>query len=288
MSASAETMPLPPATAPDNDAPVDVRLNDGEFFLIRNLVARLAGIDLADSKKGLVSARLGRRLRALGLHTFRAYYDRVTSGGEEAERQLMVDLITTNETWFFREEKHFDLLQRDLIPRLSEVPKLAVWSAACSTGEEPYSVAMLLAEQRGIDSFSVLATDISNRVLEVARSAVYPLERAAKIPGRYLTRYCLKGVRSQQGKFTVEKALRERVEFRKMNLNGDWPEVGRFHIVLLRNAMIYFNGDTKRRLIERLARHLHPGGYLIVGHSETINGLHGGFATVVPSVYQLK
>jgi chemotaxis protein methyltransferase CheR len=260
-------------------------ISDGEFVLFRDIIYELAGIHLPDTKKGLVSGRLGKRLRHLSLKSFRDYFDRVRE--DAAERQVMVDLLTTNETYFFREPKHFDFLRGELLPRVGQ-PELRVWSAACSSGEEPYSLAMSLADARGFGGWRILGTDISNRVLAAARSGVYPLEDAETIPKPYLGRFCLRGVRSQQGKFCIDERLRQRVEFRQLNLNGSWGAMERFHVVFLRNVMIYFNATTKARLVERIAGQLEPGGHLIIGHSETLNGLTSRFAVVRPSVYRLK
>jgi chemotaxis protein methyltransferase CheR len=260
-------------------------ISDSEFILFRDLIYGLAGIHMPDTKKGLVSGRLGKRLRQLSLKSFRDYFARVRE--DAAERQVMVDLLTTNETYFFREPKHFDFLRGELLPRVGQ-RELRVWSAACSSGEEPYSLAMSLADTRGFGGWRILGTDISGRVLAAARRGVYPMEDAESIPKKYLGRFCLRGVRSQQGKFCIDERLRQRIEFRQLNLNGNWGAMERFHLVFLRNVMIYFNATTKAQLVERIAGQLEPGGHLVIGHSETLNGLTSRFAVVRPSVYRLK
>lgn len=259
-------------------------LSDSEFQRFRRLIYELAGIHLTEAKKALVSGRLGRRVRHHGLKSFGDYFELVRRDASN-ERQIMVDLLTTNETYFFREEKHFRLLAETLLPQYPS-GAVSAWSAACSSGEEAYTLAMVLAEQRGYDRFSVLGTDISTRVLDDARKGIYPLDQARHIPPEYLRRYCLKGVRSQEGRFAIEERLRRHVAFRHFNLNGAWDGLGRFDLIFLRNVMIYFDAQTKQRLVERIANHLEPGGYLFVGHSESLNGMSVRFQTVVPSVYR--
>jgi len=262
-------------------------ISDREFRQIRDFIYEVAGISLTDAKKALVCGRLGKRLRHYGLKKFSDYLRLVSGGAHPEERQMMVDLLTTNETYFFREPRHFDYLREEILPRFRGQP-LRVWSAACSTGAEPYSLAMTLAGEHGGDNWHITATDISARVLETARRGLYTLAEASRIPPAYLHKYCLKGVRSQAGQFMIERRLREAIEFRPLNLNGPWTGLDRFHVIFLRNVMIYFDPPTKARLIERMARQLVPGGYLVVGHSESLNGIQGPLRTMVPSVYRLE
>lgn len=262
-------------------------ITEQEFSRFRDLIHDLAGIHLSDGKKALVSGRLGRRLRHYGLNSYADYFRLVSSGQHPDERQTMVDLLTTNETYFFREPRHFEFLRDTVLPAHRGEP-FSVWSAACSSGQEPYSLAMVLDDKLGSDGYRILGTDISSRVLETARQAVYPLAEARKVPNDYLRRYCLKGVRSQQGRFAVHGDLRANVAFRPINLNGEWQQSDRYHAIFLRNVMIYFNRDTKARLVDRLAERLRPGGYFIIGHSETLNGVSDRFRAVMPSVYRLK
>jgi len=261
-------------------------LADREFARFRALIFRLAGIHISEAKKALVCGRLGRRLRHHKLSNYAEYLELVER--DLAERQVMVDLLTTNETYFFREPRHFELLRDELLAPFQQERELRIWSAAASTGEEPYSLAMILAELRGQREWQLLGTDISTRVLETARAGIYPITATERIPKPYLLRYCLKGVRSQVGSFAITTELKKRITFQQLNLNGEWPDLGQFHLIFLRNVMIYFNRDTKLRLVERLAQRLHPGGHLVVGHSETLSGLSDRFQLVVPSVYQRK
>ncbi|MEW6765120.1 MAG: protein-glutamate O-methyltransferase CheR [Pseudomonadota bacterium] len=262
-------------------------LSDRAFERIRRMLYDSVGITLGPAKKALVTGRLARRLRAHGLACFDGYVSLVES--QAAEFQTMVDLLTTNETSFFREPRHFDFLRDSILRDHSRGRPFRVWSAASSTGEEPYSIAMTLAAHLGERaSWEVVATDISTRVLEHGRRGVYAEEVRTRIPPDYLRAYCLKGVRGQAGALLMDRPLRERVDFRMLNLNGSWPDMGSFQVIFLRNVMIYFDAQTKHRLINRMADRLMPGGYLFIGHSETLNGLSDRFDAVRPAIYRLK
>jgi chemotaxis protein methyltransferase CheR len=264
-------------------------LNDAEFAQFRALLLRLAGIHLSNSKKPLVRGRLAKRLKHYRLSSYGDYLRLICGPDEGGELQTAVDLLTTNETRFFREPPHFDLLRDRILPERRPSVAFRVWSAACSSGEEPYSIAMLLADQIGTAAaWEIVASDISSRVLERARHAKYPMARAEQIPNNLLRSYCLKGVGSCEGTFAIMPELRKRVHFLQINLNEPLPELGEFDVIFLRNVMIYFDTETKRGAVQRLIRHLRPGGHLIIGHSETLNGICDGLKTVMPSVYQLK
>jgi chemotaxis protein methyltransferase CheR len=263
-------------------------LGEKEFEAVRELLFQSTGIALNDSKKALVSSRLENRLRSLGLGSYSAYLERVAAPTSD-ERQVMVDLLTTNETHFFREPRHFDYLAEHILPTFGEHKELRLWSAACSTGEEVYSLAMTLADRCPPGGrWRVCGADVSRRALDVARKGVYPMASASEIPPDYLSRFCLKGVRSQSGSFAIEARIKENTELFAMNLNGDWPALEPFHVVFVRNVMIYFDSDTRRRLIERVRKVLHPKGYLIVGHAESMMVSDPDFSCVRPSIYQLR
>ena len=272
----------------DNSTAVDaVSITDHEFSQIRELLFRIAGINLAPTKKALVCSRLGKRLKQFDLDSYGAYYKLLESGNEPSELQTAVDLLTTNETYFFREEKHFEFLVDKVLPKVSSYQKpFRVWSAASSTGEEAYTTAMVLADRLGEKPWEIVASDISTKVLDKARMGRYPMERAKKIPRDYLTRYCLKGVGSQEGTFMIKPALRRRVSFSQVNLNGVLPDLGEFDVIFLRNVMIYFDAPTKRQVVSRIISHLRSDGYLMVGHSESLNGINDTLRTVLPSLYQ--
>ncbi len=259
-------------------------LSDAELHGFSRLMMDAAGIMLPLSKKALVGGRLGRRLQALGLSSFTHYLAHIQRDGPE--RQRAIDLLTTNETYFFREPRHFAYLAEHILPRHDASRPFRVWSAACSSGEEPYSVAMLLSEHLGSRVWEIVASDISTRVLEQARRGIYPMERADKIPLPYLKAYCLKGVGAQEGQFLIQEALRARITFRELNLNAPLPDMGQFDLVLLRNVMIYFDAATKRGVCGRIEQVLRPGGHLFVGHSETLNGLESRLRMVQPAVYR--
>jgi chemotaxis protein methyltransferase CheR len=265
-------------------------ISQGEFTRFQRFIFDIAGISMSDSKKALVSGRLAKRLQHFGLPSYDAYFRLLTDGAHKDEMQLAVDLLTTNETYFFRESRHFDMLRETAEaarPDLRPGTPLRVWSAACSSGEEPYSIAMVLADVLGSAPWEVTASDISTRVLQRARTGHYPMERATHVPPDYLRRYCLKGIRDQQGTLLVDRALRERVQFRQVNLNTALPgDLGTYDLVFLRNVMIYFNGDTKRQVVTRILGRLKPGGHLFIGHSESLQDLGDMLRPVVPSVYR--
>ena len=260
-------------------------LTEIEMAAFGRLMFDAAGITLAASKSALVEGRLSKRLQALGLASFSAYLRHIR--GDAAERQNAIDLLTTNETYFFREPQHFAYLAERIAAAQPSGQLLRAWSAACSSGEEPYSMAMVLAERLGRQPWSIVASDISTRMVELARRAVYPMERAARIPPPYLKAYCLKGTGAQTGRFAVDPGLRERVEFRLVNLNAPLPDLGgAFDLIVLRNVMIYFDADTKRAVCRRLIDALRPGGHLFVGHSESLSGLDVPLRMVQPAVYR--
>jgi chemotaxis protein methyltransferase CheR len=263
-------------------------ISANEFAQFQQLIYRIAGISLADSKKVLLAGRLGKRLRHLQLSTFGDYYRHVTSGSEPGELQTMVDLLTTNETYFFREEAHFDFLRDEILPGRAPGASFNVWSAASSTGEEIYTIAFVLADSLGLNApWHVTGSDISTAVLATAERGLYWLDRTRGLPQAYLRKYCLKGVRSQEGSFMVAPEIRSRTSFRQVNLNKTLPALGKFDVIFLRNVMIYFDADTKRQVVARLVEQLQPGGYLIVGHSESLNGLTNRLVTVKPTIYRL-
>jgi chemotaxis protein methyltransferase CheR len=263
-------------------------ITDAEFAQFQRLIYQIAGISLADSKKVLLVGRLGKRLRARGLDTFSAYYKLVASGNDPGECQTMVDLLTTNETYFFREEAHFDFLRQVVIPQHPPGQSLDIWSGASSTGEEIYTLCMVLADEMGVNGqWSILGSDISTHVLAIAQRGLYWLDRTRGLPQAYLKKYCLKGVRSQEGSFMIAPELRRHTRFIQVNLNNTLPEIGKFHVIFLRNVMIYFDNETKRRVVARLIEKLRPGGYFIVGHSESLNGINETVKPVKPTIYRL-
>lgn len=265
----------------------DFSINDNEFSRFRQLLYQIAGINLSNAKKMLLVGRLSRRLRHYQLHSFEDYFRLVTDPSHSEELQTMVDLLTTNETYFFREPAHFDFLRHTLADITDQGRAVEVWSAASSTGEEAYSIAMTLADCLREKPWSVLGTDISTQVLQRARLGHYPLARNHGIPPAFLRQYCLKGIREQEGTFLIERKLRQRVQFQHMNLNSPQPlRVGNFDYIFLRNVMIYFDTETKQRVIQNLLPNLRSGGYLIIGHSETLHGITDAVKSVRPTIYR--
>jgi len=266
---------------------MDQAITHQEFTLFQRLIYRIAGINLADSKQTLLVGRLQRRLRQYNLNTFTEYYRLLASGDNPEEVQTMVDLLTTNETYFFREPSHFEFLSQEILPKHRRGDNFRVWSAASSTGEEPFTLAMLLADKLGGAPWEIVGSDISTQVLAKARQGHYPMERNEGIPQDYLRRFCLKGVRAQAGTFLIAPQLRERVTFRQINLTQPIPtDMGSFQIIFLRNVMIYFDPETKRKVVANLLPRLLPGGYLIIGHSESLNGITDQLTAIKPTIYR--
>jgi chemotaxis protein methyltransferase CheR len=263
---------------------LDAVLSDSEFADFQRMIFGIAGISMSPAKKALVAGRLAKRLKHHGLGSYREYFQMLSQ--QQDEMQMAVDLLTTNETYFFREPKHFDFLCDKVLPQHPGGRPFRVWSAACSSGEEPYTLAMLLADRLRSAPWEVFGSDISTQVLEKARRGLYPMDRARGIPPALLRTYCLKGIGSQEGQLLVDAALRKRVSFSQINLNEPLPDVGEFDVIFLRNVMIYFQAETKRQVVGRLLTKLRPGGYFIVGHSESLNGLAQKLESVAPSVYR--
>jgi len=265
-------------------------ISDNEFGLFQRFIYDAAGITLSSAKKALVCGRLAKRLQACNLGSFTEYFKLLSSGQHGAEVQTAVDLLTTNETYFFREPKHFELLREAALASMASPPQRAqpfrVWSAASSTGEEAYSIAMVLADTLGDAAWEVTGSDISTRVLQRARQAHYPMERCRQIPQHYLKRFCLRGIDEQQGTLLVDRSLRGRVQFMQVNLNTALPRLAAFDVIFLRNVMIYFNGDTKRQVVARLIEQLKPGGFFCIGHSESLNDISTALQQVAPSIYR--
>ncbi len=265
---------------------MNTEISDQEFGQFQKLIHQLTGIHLSSAKKAMVCGRLAKRLDQLGVGSYGDYFQLLTTGNHAAELQVAVDLLTTNETYFFREPKHFAFLRDKALPAHKSGRAFRAWSAASSSGEEAYSVAMLLADHFGDAPWEVLGSDISSRVLERARTGHYPLERTEGISREHLSRYCLKGIGAQHGTLLVDRKLRERVNFTQVNLCKSLPALGEFDLILLRNVMIYFDPDTKRQVVRRLLPLLRHGGHLLVGHSETLNGIADGLRMLTPSIYQ--
>lgn len=263
-------------------------ISDAELSQFQRFIHEAAGISLSPAKKALVIGRLGKRLAHFQLDSFGAYMALLRSGQQPQEVQIAVDLLTTNETYFFREIKHFDFLRQLVLQRRAATRPFRVWSAASSSGEEAYSIAMVLADLLPGAPWEVLGTDISTRMLEDARRALYPMERARHVPADYLRRFCRKGQQEYSGKLLIERSLRERVRFVHANLNAPLPDLGIFDVVFLRNVMIYFDHPTKQQVVARVLQKLSPQGYFLVGHSESLNDVSSEVVQVAPATYQRR
>lgn len=262
-------------------------INDAEFTQFQKLVLQATGITLSDQKKALVEGRLGTRLRHRKVDSFTAYHKLLQDPQEGDELQAAIDLITTNETSFFREPDHFNVLERH-IRNLRPVPfPFRIWSAASSSGEEAYTIAMVLSDLLGTADWQVLGTDISTRVLERGRKGLYPMERAGTIPKAFLQRFCLKGQDRHEGMFLMSRPIRDRVTFQHANLCQVLPRLGPFDVAFLRNILIYFDVPQKRRVVEAVRAQLKPGALLIVGHSESLTGICDGLTPLSPTVYRV-
>ncbi|MGL6110687.1 MAG: CheR family methyltransferase [Rubrivivax sp.] len=265
-------------------------LRAADFERVRTMIHRHAGIALAPGKHGMVHARLSRRLRALGQQDFAGYLDALERGGPDAaEWQEFVNALTTNLTSFFREAHHFPVLAQHLRQSAASGP-VTLWCCAASTGEEPYSMAMT-----ALDTFagcrppvSILATDIDTAVLDKARQGIYPLSAVAALDEAQRKRHFLRGRADQAGRVRLRPEVAALVEFRALNLlDAHWPVQGRFNAIFCRNLMIYFDKATQRRLLERLAGRLEPGGLLFAGHSENFTQSRDLFELLGKTVYRL-
>jgi chemotaxis protein methyltransferase CheR len=265
-----------------SSANIDITRN--EFAQFQKLIFSIAGISLSDAKQVLLVGRLSKRLKHFGFSRFTEYYKHVTDKANQAELQNMVDLLTTNETYFFREPKHFDFLRTRAAQFTGTT--FRVWSAASSSGEEAYTIAMVLADTLTRGNWEVIGTDISTRVLAKAQAGHYPLDRIDGIPASLLKKYCLKGVREQEGTLLIARELRDRVQFLHSNLMNPRKDLGAFDVIFLRNVMIYFDNDTKRKVIANLVPYLKSDGHFIVGHSESLNGLTTDLLPVQPTIYR--
>jgi chemotaxis protein methyltransferase CheR len=270
----------------------EAQLQEPDFQKLRDLIYSSCGIHLVPAKKTMVELRLRKRLQALGMQSFREYREFVMGKGGDGELTAMIDLITTNKTDFYREPAHFEFLTRVVIPSLSAGygRPLRVWSAGCSSGEEPYSLAMVLseyAEQHNGYQFSILATDISTRVLEKARVGIYDVDAIGPIPAEVRRKHLLRSRDRANPRARIAPETRARVDFQRLNLMEQefhlpWP----MDIIFCRNVVIYFDKQTQEQLTRRFVRNLCSKGYLFMGHSETLHGFDVPLVQVAPTVYR--
>jgi chemotaxis protein methyltransferase CheR len=268
-------------------------MRDSEYEFIRTLVYEHSRISLGPDKRELVTARLGKRLRATQLSSIGEYCDLLQGPTREDELSHLIDAISTNHTFFFRETPHFDFLRDTVIPEMQRRnvterwPRFNVWSAASSSGEEPYSIAITLAEHLANWDWHIEATDISHKILAKASAAIYREEVVSKMTPAMVKAHFQRGVGPQEGNYRVKSSLRDKVTYRQLNLlEGEPPFQNPFNLIFCRNVMIYFDRPTQEELIAKLARRLVPGGYLFVGHSESLTGIKHSLQLVRPAIYR--
>lgn len=260
-------------------------LQQGEFAKIARLAYEHFGLDLTADKQALVAARLSKTVRQLGLDSFTDYYNHVVNDSSGHALICMVDQLTTNHTGFFRESAHFDFLRNTILPQLHG-RDVNIWSAACSTGEEPYSIAISIAENQASQHVHVLASDISMRVLAKAHRAVFSEDRLQDIPLEILRRYFLRGTRAGTASYRIKDDIRAMVAFERINLMKSFASLPEFSVIFCRNVMIYFDKATQQNLITALLQHLEPGGYLLIGHAESLNGIEHPLEYVAPATWR--
>lgn len=265
---------------------------DQDFSRLRELVYQHTGIRMAENRRDLIYGRLSRRLRALGMHSF-GDYCKLIENGHEDELEAFTNAVTTNLTAFFREAHHFDYLASTVLPELLKRkranPRIRIWSAGCSTGEEPYTLAMILRENiPDIHNWDVriLATDLDSDVLAKASAGIYEQQSIQHVLGERLKRWFRKGTGSHKGKAKVLPELQELICFRKLNLMESWPMKGSFDMIFCRNVLIYFDKPTQKKLFDHFASILDPNGYLFIGHSESPLDLTDQFTLIGQSIYQ--
>jgi len=270
-------------------------MRDSEFEFIRSLVYAHSRIQLGPDKRELVSARLGKRLRATQLATIGEYCELLQGPSAGDELAHLIDAISTNHTFFFRENTHFDFVRSHLVPemvarnRAERWPRFYAWSAASSSGEEAYSLAITLHESlpAGGWPWHIEATDISHKILAKARAGIYREDVVSRLPAATVRSYFQRGVGPQEGNYRIKPALAAAVSYHHLNLlEGEPPFREPFHVIFCRNVMIYFDRPTQEELVNRLTRRLVPGGYLLVGHSESLTGIKHSLQMVKPAIYR--
>jgi chemotaxis protein methyltransferase CheR len=265
-----------------------IKLEKAQFERISQLVHQMTGINLHPGKQELVNARLTKRLRALRLKSFDAYVDYLKRDNPEGELVAMIEAMTTNKTSFFREPQHFDYLGRQIVPGLRN-RKIRVWSAGCSSGEEAYSIAILLNEaiqDIALWDIGILATDLSSRMLARGRKGIYDTNHLRDVPPLLISKYFTCIETNPVHRYQAIEPLRRLVHFARLNLMQEWPMRGPFDVIFCRNVMIYFDKSTQERLVDRFWKLLKPGGHLFVGHSESLTGSPHKFHYVQPAVYR--
>ena len=271
----------------------NVQFTDNDYHKIAEFVHKTAGINLLEGKKELIRTRLGKRMRLLQMHDFHTYFKHVMNDDTGEEIIYLLDALATNLTSFFREDQHFEFMGTVLLPELEKQRKsqgshrLRIWSAACSSGEEPYTIAMIVMEKAPFfgqnGDCKILATDISTKVLNIAKKGLYGPERMKTVPHMLLTKYFQK---TGDQMYQVSSQLRDLIAFRRLNLMDPLPFKHPMDLIFCRNVMIYFDKETISRLVNKYYQILNPGGFLFIGHSESLSGFKHDFKYVQPCIYQ--
>lgn len=268
---------------------VEMRLSPRLFAAVQDFAYRTAGIELPEGKQEMVAARLWKRARTLGYASAEEYFEAVQRDRSGELEVDILDALTTNYTSFYREPAHFDFLQKEILPRLKNRRQFSIWSAASSSGEEPYSIAVTLVETLGSGAYEqarVRATDISTRVLRLAQAGIYPEERFRQMGADWRSRYLLRGKGEQAGNYRFRPEIRQMIQFERVNLMEPLGPAGPFPLIFLRNIMIYFDRPTQEKVVAAMTDKLEPGGYLFIGHSESLNGVEHSLEHVQVAIYR--
>ncbi len=269
-------------------------LTDAQFEKFAHLIYEMCGIRLSVAKKTMLTSRLVRRLRALSMSCFDEYYHHVTGRDGDVEVAFMIDAVSTNKTDFFREKSHFSFLTDTVVPKLLETQVISnhclhIWSAGCASGEEPYTMGMVLSEyarEHSFFDFKIVGSDISTRVLDMARSGIYKDFKVAQIPTKLVHRYLLRGEGKNKGNHRVVPELRQKITFKRVNfIDQTFSFKIMFDIIFCRNVIIYFDRKTQQDLFRKFYDNLKPGGFFFMGHSEIMSDMDGMFEKIEPTVY---
>lgn len=275
---------------PANTAQLEIRpMTMREFGLIRQLALDVCGMDFAESKKDMIASRLDRNLRKLTLSSYEEYYVYIRDDLSGAALREFIDALATNHTNFLREADHFGFLREKFGRAVPRGRPIRIWSAACSTGEEPYTIAMTMLDQRRhevVPGFQIVASDISTRALASAQAGVYPRERLQDLPLPWLTEFFDTGSGRWSGFMKIKKSVRDTIRFDRFNLLDNSADFGGFDVIFCRNVMLYFGRATQEGIVHRMAERLNPGGYLLTGHTESLMGIKHGLRYVQPAAYQ--
>ncbi len=268
---------------------VEITLEQTQFEKIAVKLRNVCGINLVDGKQELVKARLRKRIVQLGLFNFDQYLEYIDQDESGTELNMMVQELTTNTTHFFREPKHFDFLKTIILPQLDQNKPFRIWSAGCSSGEEPYSISMMLHEElSNISAFDIkiLATDISPEILDRAKNGIYSDQTVQPVDPKYVSKYFTSMYKEGQKVYQVKSQVRSMVQFARLNLMKQWPMKSLFDLILCRNVMIYFNTETREVLINKFNNFLKSDGFFFIGHSESLTAMKHQLKYVQPAVYQ--